>query len=110
MVTNCVFFNIREKKIEGLTFLRSLAHYHSDTLQGRLHYVCLSLIQEVYNLLYITLPDHFDLFSFCWFTLNLNSNCFTPDLYIDFCQIDDFNICLWFLLFDAEMILFPVMY
>lgn len=41
--------NIREKKIEGLTFLRSLAHYHSDTLQGRLHDVCLSLIQEVYN-------------------------------------------------------------
>ncbi|XP_069008075.1 TOG array regulator of axonemal microtubules protein 1 isoform X2 [Embiotoca jacksoni] len=39
-----------EKKIEGLTFLRSLAHYHSDTLQGRLHDVCLSLIQEVKNL------------------------------------------------------------
>ncbi|KAG8013610.1 TOG array regulator of axonemal microtubules protein 1 [Nibea albiflora] len=36
-----------EKKIEGLTFLRSLAHFHSDTLQGRLHDVCLSLIQEV---------------------------------------------------------------
>ncbi|KAM9341259.1 TOG array regulator of axonemal microtubules protein 1 [Symphorus nematophorus] len=39
-----------EKKIEGLTFLRSLAHFHSDTLQGRLHDVCLSLIQEVKNL------------------------------------------------------------
>ncbi|XP_041809648.1 TOG array regulator of axonemal microtubules protein 1 isoform X2 [Chelmon rostratus] len=39
-----------EKKIEGLTLLRSLAHYHSDTLQGRLHDVCLSLIQEVKNL------------------------------------------------------------
>lgn len=39
-----------EKKIEGLTFLRSLAHYHSDTLQGRLHDVCLSLVQEVKNL------------------------------------------------------------
>ncbi|KAI4803653.1 hypothetical protein KUCAC02_025316 [Chaenocephalus aceratus] len=39
-----------EKKIEGLTFLRSLAHYHSDTLQGRLHDVCLVLIQEVKNL------------------------------------------------------------
>ncbi|XP_040917294.1 TOG array regulator of axonemal microtubules protein 1 isoform X1 [Toxotes jaculatrix] len=39
-----------EKKIEGLTFLRSLAHYHSDTLQSRLHDVCLSLIQEVKNL------------------------------------------------------------
>ncbi|KAL7379612.1 hypothetical protein ABVT39_002392 [Epinephelus coioides] len=39
-----------EKKIEGLTFLRSLAVYHSDTLQGRLHDVCLSLIQEVKNL------------------------------------------------------------
>ncbi|XP_051247473.1 TOG array regulator of axonemal microtubules protein 1 isoform X2 [Dicentrarchus labrax] len=39
-----------EKKIEGLTFLRSLAHYHSDTLQCRLHDVCLSLIQEVKNL------------------------------------------------------------
>ncbi|KAM8736292.1 TOG array regulator of axonemal microtubules protein 1 isoform 1-T1 [Acanthopagrus schlegelii] len=39
-----------EKKIEGLTFMRSLAHYHSDTLQGRLHDVCLSLIQEVKNL------------------------------------------------------------
>lgn len=46
--TVCIL-NIREKKIEGLTFLRSLAHYHSDTLQGRLHDVCLSLIQEVYN-------------------------------------------------------------
>ncbi|XP_029350108.1 TOG array regulator of axonemal microtubules protein 1 isoform X2 [Echeneis naucrates] len=39
-----------EKKIEGLTFLRSLAHYHSDILQARLHDVCLSLIQEVKNL------------------------------------------------------------
>ncbi|XP_059209831.1 TOG array regulator of axonemal microtubules protein 1 isoform X2 [Centropristis striata] len=39
-----------EKKIEGLTFLRSLALYHSDTLQGRLHDVCLCLIQEVKNL------------------------------------------------------------
>ncbi|TKS86553.1 TOG array regulator of axonemal microtubules protein 1 [Collichthys lucidus] len=39
-----------EKKIEGLTFLRSLAHFHSDTIQGRLHDVCLSLIQEVKNL------------------------------------------------------------
>ncbi|XP_029982201.1 TOG array regulator of axonemal microtubules protein 1 isoform X2 [Sphaeramia orbicularis] len=39
-----------EKKIEGLTFLRSLAHFHSDTLQGRVHDVCLSLIQEVKNL------------------------------------------------------------
>ncbi|XP_054469760.1 TOG array regulator of axonemal microtubules protein 1 isoform X2 [Anoplopoma fimbria] len=39
-----------EKKIEGLNFMRSLAHYHSDTLQGRLHDVCLCLIQEVKNL------------------------------------------------------------
>ncbi|KAM4542880.1 TOG array regulator of axonemal microtubules protein 1 [Odontesthes bonariensis] len=39
-----------EKKIEGLMFLRSLAHYHSDRLHGRLHDVCLSLIQEVKNL------------------------------------------------------------
>ncbi|XP_071377812.1 TOG array regulator of axonemal microtubules protein 1 [Centroberyx affinis] len=39
-----------EKKIEGLTFLRSLAQYHSDTLHSRLHDVCLSLIQEVKNL------------------------------------------------------------
>ncbi|XP_041668146.1 TOG array regulator of axonemal microtubules protein 1 isoform X2 [Cheilinus undulatus] len=39
-----------EKKIEGLTFLRSLAHFHSDTLQGRLHDICLCLIQEVKNL------------------------------------------------------------
>ncbi|KAK2826223.1 hypothetical protein Q5P01_020437 [Channa striata] len=39
-----------EKKIEGMTFMRSLAHYHSDTLQGRLHDVCLCLIQEVKNL------------------------------------------------------------
>lgn len=39
-----------EKKIEGLTFLRGLAQYHSDTLQSRLHDVCLSLIQEVKNL------------------------------------------------------------
>ncbi|KAF0044513.1 hypothetical protein F2P81_003671 [Scophthalmus maximus] len=38
-----------EKKIEGLMFLRSLAHYHSDTLQGKLHDVCLCLIQEVKN-------------------------------------------------------------
>ncbi|KAK2891645.1 TOG array regulator of axonemal microtubules protein 1 isoform X1 [Channa argus] len=39
-----------EKRIEGMMFLRSLAHYHSDTLQGRLHDVCLCLIQEVKNL------------------------------------------------------------
>uniref|UniRef100_A0A3Q0SGZ9 TOG array regulator of axonemal microtubules 1 n=1 Tax=Amphilophus citrinellus TaxID=61819 RepID=A0A3Q0SGZ9_AMPCI len=39
-----------KKKIEGLTFLRSLAHYHSDTLQAKLHDVCLCLIQEVKNL------------------------------------------------------------
>lgn len=39
-----------EKKIEGITFLRSLANYHSDTLQSRLHDVCLSLTQEVKNL------------------------------------------------------------
>lgn len=39
-----------EKKIKGLTFLRSLAHYHLDTLQSRLHDVCLVLIQEVKNL------------------------------------------------------------
>ncbi|XP_061599844.1 TOG array regulator of axonemal microtubules protein 1 [Cololabis saira] len=39
-----------EKKIEGLMSLRSLAHYHSDTLQVRLHEVCLSVIQEVKNL------------------------------------------------------------
>uniref|UniRef100_A0A3Q3GR38 TOG domain-containing protein n=1 Tax=Labrus bergylta TaxID=56723 RepID=A0A3Q3GR38_9LABR len=39
-----------EKKIEGLTFLRSLAHFHSDTLQARLHDICLCLIQEVKNL------------------------------------------------------------
>lgn len=62
--------NLREKKIEGLTFLRSMAHYHSDTLQGRLHDVCLSLIQEVYNWSHLTLPDHFHLFIFCCFILN----------------------------------------
>ncbi|KAM8834429.1 TOG array regulator of axonemal microtubules protein 1 [Synchiropus picturatus] len=39
-----------EKKIEGLTLLRSLAQFHSDTLHGRLHDVCLALIQEVKNL------------------------------------------------------------
>ncbi|XP_035024069.1 TOG array regulator of axonemal microtubules protein 1 isoform X1 [Hippoglossus stenolepis] len=39
-----------EKKIKGLMSLRSLAHYHSDTLQARLHDVCISLIQEVKNL------------------------------------------------------------
>ncbi|XP_047201173.1 TOG array regulator of axonemal microtubules protein 1 isoform X4 [Girardinichthys multiradiatus] len=39
-----------EKKIEGLMFLRSLAYNHTDTLQGRLHEVCLCLIQEVKNL------------------------------------------------------------
>ncbi|XP_043999603.1 TOG array regulator of axonemal microtubules protein 1 isoform X1 [Gambusia affinis] len=39
-----------EKKIEGLMFLRSLAYNHADTLQGRLHEVCLCLIQEVKNL------------------------------------------------------------
>ncbi|KAM4541446.1 TOG array regulator of axonemal microtubules protein 1 [Fundulus diaphanus] len=39
-----------EKKIEGLMFLRSLAYNHTDTLQGRLHEVCLCLIQEVRNL------------------------------------------------------------
>lgn len=30
-----------------MTFLRSLARYHSDALQGRLHDVCLTLTQEV---------------------------------------------------------------
>ncbi|XP_028994743.1 TOG array regulator of axonemal microtubules protein 1 isoform X2 [Betta splendens] len=39
-----------EKKIEGLTFLQSLAHYHSDVLQDKLHEVCLCVIQEVKNL------------------------------------------------------------
>ncbi|KAG9268226.1 TOG array regulator of axonemal microtubules protein 1 isoform X1 [Astyanax mexicanus] len=39
-----------EKKIEGLTFLRSLVKYHSDVLISRLHDVCLVLIQEVRNL------------------------------------------------------------
>ncbi|XP_041703481.1 TOG array regulator of axonemal microtubules protein 1-like isoform X1 [Coregonus clupeaformis] len=39
-----------EKKIEGLTFLRGLTHYHSDILLNRLHDVCLALIQEVRNL------------------------------------------------------------
>lgn len=39
-----------EKKIEGLMFLRSLAYNHASTLQGRLHEVCLCLIQEVKNL------------------------------------------------------------
>ncbi|XP_037551179.1 TOG array regulator of axonemal microtubules protein 1 [Nematolebias whitei] len=39
-----------EKKIEGLKFLRSLAYNHSDTLQSRLHEVCLFLTQEVKNL------------------------------------------------------------
>ncbi|XP_061897899.1 TOG array regulator of axonemal microtubules protein 1-like isoform X2 [Entelurus aequoreus] len=39
-----------EKKIEGLTLLRSLAQYHSDILQGRLHDVCIALTQEVKNL------------------------------------------------------------
>lgn len=44
IVAVCVF---REKKIEGLTFLRCLALYHSDVLSSRLHDVCLALIQEV---------------------------------------------------------------
>ncbi|CAN9502262.1 unnamed protein product [Ophioblennius macclurei] len=39
-----------QKKIEGLTSLRSLAQYHSDILQNRLHDVCLLLIPEVKNL------------------------------------------------------------
>ncbi|XP_023208932.1 TOG array regulator of axonemal microtubules protein 1 isoform X3 [Xiphophorus maculatus] len=39
-----------EKKIEGLMFLRSLAYNHADTLQGKLHEVCLCLTQEVKNL------------------------------------------------------------
>ncbi|XP_072545971.1 TOG array regulator of axonemal microtubules protein 1 isoform X2 [Salminus brasiliensis] len=39
-----------EKKIEGLTFLRSLVQYHSDVLISRLHDVCFVLIQEVRNL------------------------------------------------------------
>ena len=45
-----VYFSIfdwREKKIEGLTFLRGLTQYHSDILLNRLHDVCLALIQEV---------------------------------------------------------------
>ncbi|KAK7905011.1 hypothetical protein WMY93_017618 [Mugilogobius chulae] len=39
-----------EKKIEGLTFLRSLANFHCDTLQSKLHDVCLLLTNEVKNL------------------------------------------------------------
>ncbi|XP_030640972.1 TOG array regulator of axonemal microtubules protein 1 [Chanos chanos] len=39
-----------EKKIEGMTFLRSLVQYHSDVLSSRLHDVCLVLLQEVKNL------------------------------------------------------------
>ncbi|XP_077586968.1 TOG array regulator of axonemal microtubules protein 1 [Stigmatopora nigra] len=39
-----------DKKIEGLTLLRSLAHFHGETLQGRIRDVCLSLIEEVKNL------------------------------------------------------------
>ncbi|XP_061157356.1 TOG array regulator of axonemal microtubules protein 1-like isoform X1 [Syngnathus typhle] len=39
-----------EKKLEGLTVLRTLARYHPDTLQGRLRDVCLFLIEEVNNL------------------------------------------------------------
>ncbi|XP_037098121.1 TOG array regulator of axonemal microtubules protein 1-like isoform X4 [Syngnathus acus] len=39
-----------EKKLEGLTVLRTLARYHADTLQGRLRDVCLFLIEEVNNL------------------------------------------------------------
>ncbi|KAM6961314.1 TOG array regulator of axonemal microtubules protein 1 [Aplochiton taeniatus] len=39
-----------EKKIEGLTYLRSLAQFHADTVHTRLHDVCLALIQEVKNL------------------------------------------------------------
>lgn len=61
------FFNFREKKIEGLTFLRSLAVYHSDTLQGRLHDVCLSLIQEVVQLVVQHSHTTFT-FSVCCFT------------------------------------------
>ncbi|XP_026121555.1 TOG array regulator of axonemal microtubules protein 1-like isoform X2 [Carassius auratus] len=39
-----------EKKIEGMTFLRSLAQYHPDVLMIRIHDVCLALVQEVRNL------------------------------------------------------------
>ncbi|XP_063039510.1 TOG array regulator of axonemal microtubules protein 1 [Engraulis encrasicolus] len=39
-----------EKKIEGLTFLRCLAQYHTDLLSSKLHDVCLALVQEVRNL------------------------------------------------------------
>ncbi|XP_059411460.1 TOG array regulator of axonemal microtubules protein 1-like isoform X4 [Carassius carassius] len=39
-----------EKKIEGMTFLRSLAQYHPDVLMSRIHDVCLALVQEVRNL------------------------------------------------------------
>lgn len=39
-----------EKKIEGLWILRSLAVYHCDTVLGRLHDICLAVIQEVKNL------------------------------------------------------------
>ncbi|KAJ3613879.1 hypothetical protein NHX12_020123, partial [Muraenolepis orangiensis] len=39
-----------EKKIKGLMFLRRLAQHHLDTIQTRLHDVCLVLVQEVKNL------------------------------------------------------------
>ncbi|XP_062326358.1 TOG array regulator of axonemal microtubules protein 1 isoform X1 [Osmerus eperlanus] len=39
-----------EKKIEGVAVVRSLALFHPDVLLGRLHDVCVALIQEVKNL------------------------------------------------------------
>ncbi|KAJ3613881.1 hypothetical protein NHX12_020125 [Muraenolepis orangiensis] len=39
-----------EMKIKGLMFLRRLAQHHLDTIQTRLHDVCLVLIQEVKSL------------------------------------------------------------
>ncbi|MBN3314518.1 TGRM1 protein, partial [Atractosteus spatula] len=39
-----------ERKIEGLTIIRSLSQYHSDVLMSRLHDACLAVIQEVKNL------------------------------------------------------------
>lgn len=48
--TSCVLFNIREKKIEGMKSMRTLAHYHPDSVKGNLPEVCVCLTEEVLQL------------------------------------------------------------
>uniref|UniRef100_A0A8C3H369 TOG array regulator of axonemal microtubules 1 n=1 Tax=Corvus moneduloides TaxID=1196302 RepID=A0A8C3H369_CORMO len=50
MEFNFFFFSHREKKIEGLNFVRCLSAYHAPILTAKLHETTLAVAQEVKNL------------------------------------------------------------